>query len=301
MLSSYPVQGKFGKYGGKFIPETLAPAVSELEDAYEKFKNDPSRENSMRVTVVWWTTEAQDGTLWFGTDKGVSSMDPDEPGVFRHFHHNPRDPRSLTNGNVTMILERGREPRQRVAQRYARPDLARLADAFGLPSTALKGTLDSDSSFALGKDLSRASLHLGLKNAAVENWGRMNVLFDATLRERSVTGSLSGSDETTGILIGSNFDVELAGHSLEPVQRCVRRRATHPARAHGVALEDAGELLPQLEVLDGSALSLPAPSLPPLQPLGDALHERMLHPLLYRRISPCKLGRIALAQAKAAS
>ncbi len=40
MLGSYPVQGKFGKYGGKYIPETLAPAISELELAYEKFKND---------------------------------------------------------------------------------------------------------------------------------------------------------------------------------------------------------------------------------------------------------------------
>jgi tryptophan synthase beta chain len=34
------VQGKFGKYGGKYIPETLAPAVSELEEAYEKYRND---------------------------------------------------------------------------------------------------------------------------------------------------------------------------------------------------------------------------------------------------------------------
>jgi tryptophan synthase beta chain len=41
MLGSYPVQGKFGRYGGKYIPETLAPAISELEAAYEKFKNDP--------------------------------------------------------------------------------------------------------------------------------------------------------------------------------------------------------------------------------------------------------------------
>ena len=32
--------GKFGKYGGKYIPETLAPAVEELESAYEKYKND---------------------------------------------------------------------------------------------------------------------------------------------------------------------------------------------------------------------------------------------------------------------
>jgi tryptophan synthase beta chain len=41
LLGSYPVDGKFGKYGGKYIPETLAPAIEELESAYEKYKNDP--------------------------------------------------------------------------------------------------------------------------------------------------------------------------------------------------------------------------------------------------------------------
>ncbi len=40
MLRNYPVEGKFGKYGGKFIPETLAPAIQELEDAYQKYKGD---------------------------------------------------------------------------------------------------------------------------------------------------------------------------------------------------------------------------------------------------------------------
>lgn len=42
MIGSYPVAGKFGRYGGKYIPETLAPAVNELEAAYEKYKNDPA-------------------------------------------------------------------------------------------------------------------------------------------------------------------------------------------------------------------------------------------------------------------
>jgi len=40
LLSSYPVGGKFGRYGGKYIPETLAPAVEELDAAYEKYRND---------------------------------------------------------------------------------------------------------------------------------------------------------------------------------------------------------------------------------------------------------------------
>ena len=39
-LDMYPIKGKFGKYGGKFIPETLMPAIAELEKSYKKFRND---------------------------------------------------------------------------------------------------------------------------------------------------------------------------------------------------------------------------------------------------------------------
>jgi tryptophan synthase beta chain len=35
-----PVGGRFGKYGGKYIPETLVPAIEQLESAYEKNKRD---------------------------------------------------------------------------------------------------------------------------------------------------------------------------------------------------------------------------------------------------------------------
>ena len=33
--------GKFGPYGGQFVPETLMPAIKELIEAYETAKNDP--------------------------------------------------------------------------------------------------------------------------------------------------------------------------------------------------------------------------------------------------------------------
>ncbi|HKC78486.1 MAG TPA: tryptophan synthase subunit beta [Nitrosopumilaceae archaeon] len=36
----YPKGGKFGEFGGRYIPETLVPAVEELEEAYLKFKNN---------------------------------------------------------------------------------------------------------------------------------------------------------------------------------------------------------------------------------------------------------------------
>lgn len=32
---------KYGKYGGQFVPETLMPALEELEEGYEKYKSDP--------------------------------------------------------------------------------------------------------------------------------------------------------------------------------------------------------------------------------------------------------------------
>ncbi|MGI6267618.1 MAG: tryptophan synthase subunit beta [Acutalibacteraceae bacterium] len=39
--------GRYGKYGGKYIPETLMNAVSELEEAYEFYKNDESFVNEL--------------------------------------------------------------------------------------------------------------------------------------------------------------------------------------------------------------------------------------------------------------
>jgi tryptophan synthase beta chain len=40
MDTNYPVAGKFGKYGGKYIPETLVPAIIELETTYQKYRKD---------------------------------------------------------------------------------------------------------------------------------------------------------------------------------------------------------------------------------------------------------------------
>ena len=37
-------RGRFGPYGGKYIPETLMAAVAELEDAYRAARADPAFE-----------------------------------------------------------------------------------------------------------------------------------------------------------------------------------------------------------------------------------------------------------------
>ncbi len=38
--------GRFGPFGGQYIPETLMNAVLELETAYNFYKNDPEFQQS---------------------------------------------------------------------------------------------------------------------------------------------------------------------------------------------------------------------------------------------------------------
>jgi tryptophan synthase beta chain len=46
-LSGYPVDGKFGKYGGRFVPEVLMAAIKDLEEAYAHAKQDSSFEKQL--------------------------------------------------------------------------------------------------------------------------------------------------------------------------------------------------------------------------------------------------------------
>ena len=41
-------KGRYGLFGGQYIPETLMPAVQELEREYEKYKNDPEFQRELK-------------------------------------------------------------------------------------------------------------------------------------------------------------------------------------------------------------------------------------------------------------
>lgn len=41
MKYNFPKDGRYGKFGGKYIPETLIPAIEELEYSYQKYSHDP--------------------------------------------------------------------------------------------------------------------------------------------------------------------------------------------------------------------------------------------------------------------
>ena len=47
--------GRFGIHGGQFIPETLMSAVTELEAAYEHYKNDPQFVAELRYLLEEYT------------------------------------------------------------------------------------------------------------------------------------------------------------------------------------------------------------------------------------------------------
>lgn len=41
MKYNFPKDGRYGKFGGRYIPETLIPAIKELEYSYQKYSHDP--------------------------------------------------------------------------------------------------------------------------------------------------------------------------------------------------------------------------------------------------------------------
>ena len=48
-MGNYPIDGKFGKYGGRFVPEVLMAAIGELDEAYAQVKQDPSFNKELKL------------------------------------------------------------------------------------------------------------------------------------------------------------------------------------------------------------------------------------------------------------
>ena len=56
VLNQVPdTQGFFGSFGGRFVPETLRPALDELEAAYTEARQDPAFEAEFREALVTFT------------------------------------------------------------------------------------------------------------------------------------------------------------------------------------------------------------------------------------------------------
>ena len=54
MKTRFPRQGRFGDFGGRYIPETLVPAIEELEENYLKFKDDKNFKKELEYYLKYY-------------------------------------------------------------------------------------------------------------------------------------------------------------------------------------------------------------------------------------------------------
>ncbi len=54
MKHSFPKNGHFGSFGGRYIPETLVPAIEELVDSYLKFKDDKNFKKELNYYLKYY-------------------------------------------------------------------------------------------------------------------------------------------------------------------------------------------------------------------------------------------------------
>jgi tryptophan synthase beta chain len=47
-------QGRFGPFGGRFIPETLMPAINRLNEGLERIFDSPNYQNALRQELTEW-------------------------------------------------------------------------------------------------------------------------------------------------------------------------------------------------------------------------------------------------------
>jgi tryptophan synthase beta chain len=71
--------GRFGRYGGKYVPETLMPALSELETAYAQSKNDPEFQQQLEALLKDYV--GRSSPLYFAERLTARYAKPDGTGA----------------------------------------------------------------------------------------------------------------------------------------------------------------------------------------------------------------------------
>ncbi|MBD2576571.1 tryptophan synthase subunit beta [Oscillatoria sp. FACHB-1406] len=70
--------GRFGQFGGKYVPETLMPALSELEAAYEKYRRDRDFQDELQGLLRDYV--GRPSPLYFAERLSVQYAKPDGSG-----------------------------------------------------------------------------------------------------------------------------------------------------------------------------------------------------------------------------
>jgi tryptophan synthase beta chain len=70
--------GRFGRFGGKYVPETLMPALAELETAYQQYRNDPGFQAELQQLLRDYVGRAT--PLYFAERLTAQYARPDRTG-----------------------------------------------------------------------------------------------------------------------------------------------------------------------------------------------------------------------------
>ena len=95
-LKSQPIDGKFGTFGGKYVPETLMPVVDELEEKYNDIKENKEfneklskllKDYAGRSTPIYFAenlSKKYGAECWFKRPKHLSTDKAAKIPVVRH-------------------------------------------------------------------------------------------------------------------------------------------------------------------------------------------------------------------------
>ncbi len=70
--------GRFGQYGGQYVPETLMPALSELEAAFQQYQHDPEFQKELNQLLQNYV--GRPSPLYFAERLTAHYADPDGSG-----------------------------------------------------------------------------------------------------------------------------------------------------------------------------------------------------------------------------
>ncbi|MCA1994458.1 MAG: tryptophan synthase subunit beta [Coleofasciculus sp. S288] len=71
--------GRFGQFGGKYVPETLMPALSELEQAFQQYSNDPDFQQELQYLLKDYV--GRPSPLYFAERLTAHYAKPDGSGL----------------------------------------------------------------------------------------------------------------------------------------------------------------------------------------------------------------------------
>ena len=73
------ILGRFGRFGGKYVPETLMPALAELEAAYQQYRNEPGFQAELQGLLKDYVGRAT--PLYFAERLTANYARPDGTGA----------------------------------------------------------------------------------------------------------------------------------------------------------------------------------------------------------------------------